>query len=139
MEPLSRRKFFRAGAVTVAGVSIGAACVPESAERIPGDLSQMHQHTFEAELGSSFLMASGGSPFSELKLIAVDDLSVRMPEGQRGEVFSAVFLGPKTPALPQDIYRLEHPRLGGFSLMLVPVGSREDGQFLEAVFNRQTL
>ena len=50
------------------------------------------------------------------------------------EPFSLVFRGPKEPVLPQQIYRLEHPRLGSLELFLVPVGPDTVGMQYEAVF-----
>jgi hypothetical protein len=38
------------------------------------------------------------------------------------------------PVLPQRIYHLEHPEVGGFDLFLVPVGPNAQGMQYEAVF-----
>jgi uncharacterized protein DUF6916 len=56
-----------------------------------------------------------------------------LPAGRVG--FSLVFQGPQTPALPQRIYRIEHPRRDGLDLFLVPIGESEAGIRYQAVFN----
>lgn len=50
------------------------------------------------------------------------------------EPFSLLFRGPKEPILPQQVYHLEHPRLGSVELFLVPVGPDTVGMQYEAVF-----
>ncbi len=135
---LSRRRFFRGGAGVVAGVALGGAACAPALERPPGDLSDLDQHLFTSEVGSTFRLMSGPAPFTDLSLVEVDDFASRQTQTRPGEVFAAVFLGPKALRLPQELYRLEHPRLGGMSLLLVPVGEREEGFLYEALFNRQT-
>ncbi len=48
--------------------------------------------------------------------------------------FTLTFVGPMQPVLPQRIYHLEHPQVGGFDLFLVPVGPNAQGMQYEAVF-----
>src|SRR5256885_1499271 len=52
------------------------------------------------------------------------------PGAARRSQFAVVFSGPADPTLPQRIYGLEHPKLGSFSLFLVPIAA---GRY-EAVF-----
>ncbi len=54
------------------------------------------------------------------------------PAGRRP--FSLMFQVPAEPALPQRIYRLEHPQLDAIDLFLVPVGRSAAGLHYEAVF-----
>ncbi|MGB8648895.1 MAG: hypothetical protein WCF84_26900 [Anaerolineae bacterium] len=54
----------------------------------------------------------------------------------RQEMFSLMFHGPADHFMPQNMYRLEHERLGEFQLLLVPIGRDQDGYVYEAVFNR---
>lgn len=135
---LSRRMFFRGGAGMVAVALGGTACGPGALDRPPGDLSDLDLHTFASEVGSTFQLLSGPAPFTELTLVAVDDLSLRQAEPRQGEVFALRFQGPKTARLPQELYRLEHAGLGAMSILIVPLGEREDGFVYEAIFNRQT-
>jgi hypothetical protein len=48
--------------------------------------------------------------------------------------FSLTFEAPAEPALPQSIYRLEHPQQGAMDLFLVPIGRQPTGLQYEAVF-----
>ena len=52
------------------------------------------------------------------------------------EQFSLLFRGPAEFYLPQQIYPLEHERIGALSIFLVPTGRDEDGFEYEAIFNR---
>lgn len=47
--------------------------------------------------------------------------------------FSLIFRGPSTP-VAQDTYRVEHSRLGAFSLFLVPVGPGRGESCYQAIF-----
>ena len=48
--------------------------------------------------------------------------------------FSLTFEAPPEPALPQQIYRLQHPQLEALDLFLVPVARSAAGLHYEAVF-----
>jgi hypothetical protein len=67
-------------------------------------------------------------------------LSVRLTSATRlpgvGESFSLIFRGHGNAKLAQQVYNLEHPRLGSFPLFLVPVGPAFKGQDFQAVVNR---
>lgn len=54
------------------------------------------------------------------------------PGGPPG--FSLTFEAPPEPALPQHIYRLQHPQLDALDLFLVPVARTAAGLHYEAVF-----
>ena len=49
--------------------------------------------------------------------------------------FSLIFRGLRTPVLPQRMYLVEHERLGGHLLFLVPIGPDEHGMRYQAIFN----
>jgi len=49
--------------------------------------------------------------------------------------FSLTFEGPTEPALPQRIYRVEHPELSAIDIFLVPVGRTTAGLHYEAIFS----
>lgn len=51
------------------------------------------------------------------------------------EQFALALFGPADAFLPQQIYSLEHERMGTMSIFLVPVGHDERGYEYEAVFN----
>jgi len=97
--------------------------------------------TFTNYLHETFRLypdAANAEQYFDLVLIEATDLGT---EGQRGgsatprrEPFSIVFRGPRTPILPQRIYRVAHPEIGDFELFLVPIGPDEQGMRYEAVF-----
>jgi hypothetical protein len=132
---ISRRKLL--GMSALAGIGL-AACGPQDRERAPGDLSDLDQGTFASEIGSGFQLVNGPHLFETLTLTKVTDLR-RKDSPAQGEVFSALFTGPLEKPLKQDVYRLEHPRLGGMTLLVVPLRPRADAALYEAVFNRQSL
>lgn len=69
-------------------------------------------------------------------------LPARLVEARRGgaaapggrQPFSLTFEAPPEPALPQHIYRLQHPQLEALDLFLVPVARTGTGLHYEAVF-----
>jgi len=54
------------------------------------------------------------------------------------EQFSALFVGPAAPILPQGTYRFTHPALGEVDLFMVPVGRRSQGIEYEVCFSLDT-
>jgi hypothetical protein len=128
----SRRRFLGVG--TLAGLGL-AACGPGERERPLGDLSDLDQGTFTPEVGSAFQLMSGSGLFESLTLTGVRDLR-RKDAQHQGEVFALEFQGPLDKPLRQDVYRLEHARLGGMTLLLVPLMPNPEALRYEAVFNR---
>jgi hypothetical protein len=70
----------------------------------------------------------------ELELTAAVPALSPGPEGAR-HPFTLTFVGPPGAVLPQRIYRLDHPGLGGLDIFLVPIGRDEAGTTYEAVFS----
>ena len=70
------------------------------------------------------------------------ELPARLIQAQAGrggapggrQPFSLTFEAPPEPALPQSIYRLEHPQLEAMDIFLVPVARTAAGLHYEAVF-----
>jgi hypothetical protein len=52
------------------------------------------------------------------------------------EAFSLMFRAPVDAPPFQNMFRLEHEKLGAMELFLVPVKKKDDGLYYEAVFNR---
>ncbi|RZL28842.1 MAG: hypothetical protein EOP35_25745 [Rubrivivax sp.] len=82
-----------------------------------------------------------GSGFT-LRLPDATGLPARLAEARAGRAapgerqpFSLTFAAPAEPALPQSIYRIEHPQLDAMDLFLVPIGRHPAGLQYEAVFN----
>ncbi len=59
----------------------------------------------------------------------------RMTSAPAGQSFALVFYGPRNPALSQKVYSFTHPKLGQFSLFIMPVRADQNGQHYEAVIN----
>ncbi len=82
-----------------------------------------------------------GSHFT-LRLDEASALPAQLVEARAGrgstadgrQPFSLTFEAPAEPALPQRIYRLEHPQLDALEIFLVPVALRPTGLHYEAVF-----
>lgn len=96
-------------------------------------LQDLTPSSFEAHRGSRFRLSLEGGNALELELARVARLEPH--PGPRQEPFSVFLLGPRSPVLPQRIYRLEHERMGVLDLFIVPVGPEGAGMLYEAVFN----
>ena len=96
-------------------------------------LQDLTNASFEEHLDTPFRVHFGGEAPLEVVLS-----QVRLHEahgGPRKQPFSLYFRGPRQPVLPQQIYRLEHDRMGTMEVFLVPIGPDGQGMGYEAVFN----
>ena len=108
---------------------------PPGPQQHPG-LLHMTKDSFAPHVGSGFKI-SQGSQTIWIRLISAQAFPIDPAHGQEITAASAKktttymlrFLGSSAKALPQDIYTLEHDKLGTFKLLLVPSG---DGQQLYA-------
>ncbi len=97
---------------------------------------------FEPHVGSTFQIILNGQPALELKLVEVNDLTVRndplRDPSLRAQPFELLFHGPLIPIAQQSNYDMSHPRLGQLTIFLVPLGpdkpTRQSMQY-QAVFN----
>lgn len=90
---------------------------------------------FDAALHSNFdVHADDESAPVALRLTEVR--ARRAPPGY--EQFSALFVGPAAPALPQANYRFRHATLGELPLFIVPIGRDAGGVTYEACISRLT-
>jgi len=94
-------------------------------------LETLNAKIFAEHLHSKFSTQLGGARI-ELALATVEEREL----SPRVESFALVFDGPLAPRLPQQIYRLEHEKLGNFSIFLTAVSADEKGFSYESVFNR---
>jgi len=79
------------------------------------------------------ILPEAGQPV-EVELLQVTSPAWRSPLVP-DRPFSGVFRGPPAPVLPHRTYQVEHDRLGGHALFLVPIGPDAAGMRYEAVFN----
>jgi hypothetical protein len=88
---------------------------------------------FESCLNQPFKLELEGRTYP-LELIAANRLDNTAKFGDR-DAFSIIFRGSKQLQLDQQIYRIEHERLGTMELFIVPIGPDEQGMCYEAVFS----
>jgi hypothetical protein len=105
-------------------------------------LAELRSSHFAPLLNQTFLICRdsadapgcGAAPALRAELIEVETLGseengARLP-------FSLIFRSAEPGALPQRIYRVEHPALGALEIFLVPLGAEPSGSGMryEAVF-----
>ena len=95
-------------------------------------LDQVTKDTFAPVQGEVFQLMLGPGQVLPLELAAVRGNGLQGMADR--EQFSLQFRGPIAPALPQQIYRLEHPQLGALDIFLVPIRRDAGGMTYEAVF-----
>ena len=98
-------------------------------------LQDLTAAAFEAHRGTTFRIDHGSGAPLEVVLHQVRRLEPH--PGPRAEPFSAYFLGPRSPILRQQIFKVEHDQMGTLELFLVPIGPdpQAGGMLYEAVFN----
>jgi hypothetical protein len=104
----------------------------ENSKETSENLEKLNSRIFTENLHTKCKVQAGPADTIQLELIEVGE----RPTSPRMECFSVLFQGPASPVLPQRIWKLEHPRLGTFSLFLTPLGVNESGATYEAVFHR---
>jgi hypothetical protein len=95
------------------------------------DLKDLRLGHFDGRVGETFAMELGDR-VEEVKLVEAYSTS-RSPQEAS---FSLVFRASRDVLLPQSTYDLEHADLGVLAIFLVPIASKEDGVYYEAVFTR---
>lgn len=136
----SRRSFLKNGTLVAlaAGVPLGLAekVVPRNAIATPAAGLGLTQAGFEAQLNTKFLINEGSAKV-EVKLVEVTGLRSLKVIAREKEGFSLLFRGSQATNLKQQTYLIEHPKLGLFSFLIVPVMSKdESARYYEAVINR---
>jgi hypothetical protein len=98
-------------------------------------LNDLTLASFEAHQGTPFRIEIGAGTPLEVVLQEVKRLEPH--PGARPEPFSVYFRGPRSPVLPQRIYKLERDGMPALEIFLVPVGPdpKAGGMLYEAVFN----
>ncbi|HMF56714.1 MAG TPA: hypothetical protein VK619_10260 [Pyrinomonadaceae bacterium] len=143
----SRRKFLKTGTLvaltaglplTLVGTAAGKVATAGAANAST-PMRNFGNGTFEQHVGSKF-RTSAGEASIDLTLKNVRQLA-RPAKGRPalpgGEGYALTFRGSHSNPLAQDTYTLEHARLGTFSMMLVPVISKDkSARHYEAVVNR---
>ena len=90
---------------------------------------------FSPHLKSRFRVAAGKKSH-ELELLEAKDSGIKVAKSaKRRSPFSLLFKGAAGKPLPQQMYRIEHAKLGAMDLFIVPVQADESGCYYEAIFN----
>jgi hypothetical protein len=97
-------------------------------------LEDLTRESFAPHAGSEFRLAVEGRAPVTLTLIEATALGPARGGASARAPFSLVFRGPRAPALPQRIHRLEHDALGALEIFIVPIGPDEHGLRYEAIF-----
>ena len=95
-------------------------------------LENLHLSSFSEYLNTKFRVHITDNNSVELELVEAKDLG----SNPKQERFSILFRGPLDADIDQNMYKIEHDRLGSFDLLIVPLGKGEGGREYEAVFNR---
>ena len=91
---------------------------------------------FESQLHTKFLINQEAAKVP-VTLVDVANLASGKANKTSKEAFSLLFRGPKDTPLQQDTYLIEHEKLGLFSFLIVPVGTKDTrAPHYEAVINR---
>jgi len=135
----SRRKFLKQGTLgaLAAGFTLGLG------ERVPGRATEaasmmlgLNMAAFTSQLHTTFLV-NDGSRKVPLELTQVLDLGSKKILTTHREAFALVLRGSNSVPLKQETYSIEHEKLGGFSLLVVPVLSRDkNARYYEININR---
>lgn len=96
-------------------------------------MSNLTEKEFSQHVGTEFQIKTDERDIP-LKLTEVKGYLPKENEQKGMERFSLFFDGPGN-RLPQQIYRLEHEKMGELHIFLVPISGDERGFRYEAVFN----
>lgn len=95
-------------------------------------VEKLTKEMFSENVNTKFRIQTGDAASIETELVEFKEFNM----SPRQEQFSLLFLGPPDIFLQQNLYRVEHDKIGTFDLFLVPVRKDEGGLYYEAVFNR---
>jgi hypothetical protein len=142
----SRRHFIKLGGATAMGtLGLGSLAFGQKnsffADRLPDSSLANPSFNYTADefrkyLGTKFYLMRPGAT-DTVKLTAVKSSVVSKnitARSKRAECFTLTFQLPSNA--PQATYTVSHPRLGTFSLLLVPGNNDKAESLLHAVVNR---
>lgn len=95
-------------------------------------LDRLTLEQFADLAGGSLALATAGG---DVAVDLVDSRQLSTPSPRPVPPFRVVLRTAPGCNVQQGIHRLRHPVLGEFDLFLVPIGMRDGGVELEAIFN----
>ena len=135
----SRREFLKRGSwmALMAGVPLGLSQNVLGLGAAPGSAAAgLNKAAFESQLYTKFVINQEAAKVP-VTLVDVANLASGKANKTSKEAFSLLFRGPKDTTLQQDTYLIEHEKLGTFSFLIVPVGTKNTrAAHYEAVINR---
>ena len=135
----SRREFLKRGSwmALMAGVPLGLSQNVLGLGAAPGSAAAgLNKAAFESQLHTKFVINQEAVKVP-VTLVDVANLASGKANKTSKEAFSLLFRGPKDTTLQQDTYLIEHEKLGTFSFLIVPVGTKNTrAANYEAVINR---
>jgi hypothetical protein len=99
---------------------------PLYARRLSWDEARAFEN---AEVGF-YPVGEGSALLQAMRVVSVAERQA-VPGAQQ---FSIVFRGPRAPLLPQQTYRVRHPALGDYAIMVTPIRQSADATDYEACF-----
>ena len=134
----SRREFLKRGSLMAlaAAVPLGIAEKALGMSTKTSAATGLDLESFESQLGTNFLICHEAAKV-EVRLVHVVNFASAKQNKAGQEGFSLLFRGPKESILKQRTYLIEHEKLGRFSFLIVPVGTKDTrAPHYEAVVNR---
>lgn len=135
----SRREFLKRGSwmALMAGVPLGLSQNVLGLGAAPGSAAAgSDQAAFKSQLNTKFVINQEAAKVP-VTLVDVANLASGKANKTSKEAFSLLFRGPKDTPLQQDTYLIEHEKLGLFSFLIVPVGTKDTrAAHYEAIINR---
>jgi hypothetical protein len=134
----SRRDFLKRGSLMAlaAGVPLTFTKMASGMGTTTSAATGLDLESFESQLGTSFLISQEAAKV-QVKLVHVTNFASAKQIEAGKEGFSLLFRGPKETTLKQGTYLIEHEKLGKFSFLIVPVGTKDTrAPHYEAVINR---
>ena len=134
----SRRRFLKQGTLgaLAAGLSLGLGDKMRAAAMSTFSPLGLNREAFASLLQTTFHIKKGSEKVP-LKLIDVSEIGSRRTAGGLREAFALVLRGSNATPLEQDTYVIEHEKLGTFSFLMVPIGSRDkSSRYYEININR---
>jgi len=102
----------------------------------PSAAAGFNKAAFESQINTKFLINDDVEKVT-VTLAKVSNFASRKHTVSGKEGFSLRFRGSQDTNLKQNTYLIEHKELGMFSLLLVPIGTRDTrARYYEAVVNR---
>lgn len=144
---MSRRTFL-ARCATFGGATLAMSAMSQTMAFMAGSrprfltgggeimLDQVTRSDFAAEVGTQFTLRldEGGTVRLELIKVTPGPACAGPAGAPAREPFAIVFRSAPDVRLPQRIYRIEHDRMGGMNVFIVPIGPDDRGMRFEAVF-----